>query len=75
MSEDSKAILLGLESLRLTLLALSRRVMAAESAATQQSGKVAYRETLRRVASDVEMKGGEMMAEAFRVAGIEALFE
>ena len=71
MCEDTRAILLGLESLRLSLLALSRRVMAVEGAATGRSGLVGYQETLHRIASDVDVQAGELMGEAFRVAGYE----
>ncbi|OFW62922.1 MAG: hypothetical protein A2Y74_05620 [Actinobacteria bacterium RBG_13_63_9] len=60
-----------MEALRLTVLALSRRVLAVESAADGVAGSAGHRATLLRVAFDVDIQAGELMGEAFRVAGFE----
>ena len=71
-SEDTKAVVLALEAVRMSLTSLSRRLLALEAATSGEAGQVAFRVTMKEVADRVELRAGQLMQAAFRVAGIEA---
>jgi hypothetical protein len=69
---DTKAVVLALEAVRLTLMSISRRLLALEAAASGETGQVAFRVTMKQVADKVELRSGQLMQTALHIAGVEA---